>query len=233
MRSGRVTRPDNALHPLATCAKVGAERPRHTRPMTRPRTRIQTRNSETILEAALEVFSAQGFRGATLDQIAEVAGLSKPNLLYYFASKEAMYRALLTRMLDTWLDPLREMDAGGDPVVEILGYVRRKIEMSRDYPRESRLFANEILQGGPRIREAIAGDLKALVDEKAGVLAGWMEEGRIARLPPHHLIFSVWALTQHYADFDMQVRAVLGENRDPLAEAGEFLETLFRKLLAV
>jgi TetR/AcrR family transcriptional regulator len=201
--------------------------------MTRPRTRIQTRNSETILEAALEVFSAQGFRGATLDQIAEVAGLSKPNLLYYFASKEAMYRALLTRMLDTWLDPLREMDAGGDPVVEILGYVRRKMELSRDYPRESRLFANEILQGGPRIREAIEGDLKALVDEKAGVLAGWMDEGRIARLPPHHLIFSVWALTQHYADFDMQVRAVLGAGRDPLAEAGEFLETLFRKLLAV
>jgi TetR/AcrR family transcriptional regulator len=201
--------------------------------MTRPRTRIQTRNSETILEAALEVFSAQGFRGATLDQIAEVAGLSKPNLLYYFASKEAMYRALLTRMLDTWLDPLREMDAGGDPVVEILGYVRRKMELSRDYPRESRLFANEILQGGPRIREAIEDDLKALVDEKAGVLAGWMDEGRIARLPPHHLIFSVWALTQHYADFDMQVRAVLGAGRDPLAEAGEFLETLFRKLLAV
>ncbi|OYU18703.1 MAG: TetR family transcriptional regulator [Rhodobacteraceae bacterium PARR1] len=200
--------------------------------MTRPRTRIQTKNSETILEAALEVFSAQGFRGATLDQIAEVAGLSKPNLLYYFPSKEAMHRALLTRMLDTWLDPLREMDAGGDPVVEILGYVRRKMELSRDYPRESRLFANEILQGGPRIREAIEGDLKALVDEKAGVLAGWMDEGRIARLPPHHLIFSVWALTQHYADFDMQVRAVLGEGRDPLAEAGAFLETLFRKLLA-
>ena len=201
--------------------------------MTRPRTRIQAKNSETILEAALEVFSAQGFRGATLDQIAEVAGLSKPNLLYYFPSKEAMHRALLTRMLDTWLDPLREMDARGDPVEEILGYVRRKIELSRDFPRESRLFANEILQGGPRIREAIEGDLKALVDEKAAVLAGWMDQGRIARLPPHHLIFSVWALTQHYADFDMQVRAVLGEDRDPLAEAGEFLETLFRKLLAV
>ncbi len=200
---------------------------------SRPRTRIQTKNSEAILEAALEVFSSQGFRGATLDQIADVAGLSKPNLLYYFPSKEAMHRALLTRMLDTWLDPLREMDAGGDPVAEVLGYVRRKIELSRDYPRESRLFANEILQGGPRIREAIEGDLKALVDEKAAVLTGWMDQGRIARLPPHHLIFSVWALTQHYADFDMQVRAVLGEDRDPLAEAGEFLETLFRKLLAV
>ncbi len=89
--------------------------------MTRPRTRIQQKNSETILEAALDVFSTYGFRGATLDQIAEVAGLSKPNLLYYFPSKEAMHQALLARLLDTWLDPLREMDKDGDPITEILG----------------------------------------------------------------------------------------------------------------
>jgi TetR/AcrR family transcriptional regulator len=200
--------------------------------MTRPRTRIQQKNSETILEAALDVFSIYGFRGATLDQIAEVAGLSKPNLLYYFPSKEAMHQALLTRLLDTWLDPLREMDENGDPVAEILAYVRRKIELSRDFPRESRLFANEILQGAPRMQDAIEGDLKQLVDQKSVILTRWMDQGRIARLPPQHLLFSIWALTQHYADFDMQVRAVLGPGHDPFAEAGDYLETLFRKLLA-
>lgn len=200
--------------------------------MTRPRTRIQQKNSETILEAALDVFSTYGFRGATLDQIADVAGLSKPNLLYYFPSKEAMHQALLTRLLDTWLDPLREMDEDGDPVAEILGYVRRKIELSRDFPRESRLFANEILQGAPRMQDAIQGDLKQLVDQKSIILTRWMDQGRIARLPPQHLLFSIWALTQHYADFDMQVRAVLGPGHDPFAEAGDYLETLFRKLLA-
>jgi TetR/AcrR family transcriptional regulator len=200
--------------------------------MTRPRTRIQQKNSETILEAALDVFSTYGFRGATLDQIAEVAGLSKPNLLYYFPSKEAMHQALLTRLLDTWLDPLREMDEDGDPVAEILGYVRRKIELSRDFPRESRLFANEILQGAPRMQDAIEGDLKQLVDQKSIILTRWMDQGRIARLQPQHLLFSIWALTQHYADFDMQVRAVLGPGHDPFAEAGDYLETLFRKLLA-
>lgn len=200
--------------------------------MTKPRTRIQARNSETILEAALEVFSTYGFRGATLDQIAEVAGLSKPNLLYYFPSKEAMHQALLTRLLSTWLDPLRDMKAGGDPLTEILGYVRRKVELSRDYPRESRLFANEILQGAPRMREAIEGELKSLVDEKAALLLAWMDQGRIARMPPVHLVFSIWALTQHYADFDAQVRAVLGPDHDPFAEAGDYLDMLFRKLLA-
>lgn len=200
--------------------------------MPRPKTRIQIRNSETILEAALDVFSAHGFRGATLDQIAEVAGLSKPNLLYYFPSKEAIHRTLLTRLLSTWLDPLRDMDAAGDPVAEVMGYMRRKLELSRDFPRESRLFAIEILQGAPRMREAIEGELTALVAEKAKVLQHWMDEGRIARLDPVHLVFSIWALTQHYADFDVQVRAVLGSGHDPYAEAGAFLETLYARLLA-
>ena len=199
--------------------------------MTRPPTRIQARNRETILDAALEVFSQMGFRGATLDRIAEVAGLSKPNLLYYFPSKEAIHEALLSQLLDAWLDPLRDMDAEGEPLAEILAYARRKLELSRDYPRESRLFANEILQGAPRIQGVLETDLKALVADKAAVIRGWVEAGRIAPVPPEHLVFSIWALTQHYADFEVQVRAVLGEGHDPFAEAGEFLETLLRRLL--
>ena len=200
--------------------------------MTKPRTRIQARNSSTILDAALDVFSQQGFRGATLDQIADVAGLSKPNLLYYFPSKEAVHTALLSQLLRTWLDPLRAMNPTGEPVAEIMGYVRRKLDLARDYPRESRLFANEILQGAPRMRDVIEGDLNTLVDEKAAVLQAWMDQGRIAKLPPVHLIFSIWAMTQHYADFDVQVRAVLGPGHDPFTEAGDFLQTLFTKLLA-
>jgi TetR/AcrR family transcriptional regulator len=201
-------------------------------PTARPRSRIQQKNRELILDAALEVFSLHGFRGATLDQIAEVAGLSKPNLLYYFPSKEEVHTALLTGLLDAWLDPLRAMDPQGQPLTEIMDYVRRKLDLSRDFPRESRLFAGEILQGAPRMRAAIEGDLRTLVTEKAAILTRWMDEGRIARVDPVHLIFSIWALTQHYADFDVQVRAVLGPGHDPFAEAGGFLETLFTRLLA-
>lgn len=196
------------------------------------RTRIQQKNRETILDAALEVFSQQGFRGATLDQIADRAGLSKPNLLYYFPSKEAIHGQLLTDLLETWLQPLEDIDPAGDPLAEILRYVQRKLDMSRDMPRESRLFANEMLQGAPRIAETLNGPLKSLVDRKSEVLRGWMDQGRLAPLPPAHLLFSIWALTQHYADFDIQIRAVLGPEHDPFAEAAPFLETLFRRLLS-
>ena len=203
-----------------------------TEPRSPARTRIQERNRALILEAGLAVFSETGFRGATLDRIAKAARLSKPNLLYYFPSKEAIHLALLQGLLDAWLAPLRGLDPEGEPVEEVLAYVRRKLELSRDFPRESRLFANEVLRGAPHLTEVLGGELAALVDEKAAILGRWMDEGRIARLPPEHLVFSIWALTQHYADFDTQVRAVLGDGRDPFAEAGPFLDLLFRRLLA-
>jgi TetR/AcrR family transcriptional regulator len=200
---------------------------------TGTRTRIQQRNREVILEAALDVFSAQGFAGATLDRIAEAARLSKPNLLYYFGSKEAIHRALISETLDTWLAPLRRLDPSGDPVGEIVAYALRKLDMAREFPRESRVFAHEILQGAPRVQDIIEGPLKALVDDKARLIAGWAAAGRIAPVDPHHLIFSIWATTQHYADFDVQVRGILRPAGDAhFAEAARFLEALYRRLLA-
>ena len=196
----------------------------------RPKTRIQREKQDLILDAALNVFSLHGFRGATIDQIAEAAGMSKPNLLYYFASKEEIHRRLLTSMLDLWLDPLRELDSEGDPIPELRSYIRRKLEMARDYPRESRLFANEMLQGAPHAIDVLEGELKLLVDNKAEVIESWMTQGKIARTDPYHLIFSIWATTQHYADFDVQVRAVLGPGRNGegrFEDAARYLEQLF------
>lgn len=199
-------------------------------PKDRSPTRIQKKNRAAILEAALEVFSAHGFRGATVDQIATQAGLSKPNLLYYFPSKEAMFTALLSELLDTWLDPMRMIDPQGDPLQEILAYVQRKLQMSRDLPRESRLFANEIVQGAPRMLEALSTDLRDLLEEKCALLEDWMAAGKINQTHPKHLMFSIWSLTQHYADFDVQVRMLMGDE-DPFDEAPEFLETLYRRML--
>lgn len=199
---------------------------------TRPRTRIQERNIRAILDAALDVFSQFGFRGATLDLIAKAAGLSKPNLLYYFSSKEAIHMALLSDLLDSWLDPLRALDADGDPIAEILGYALRKLDMARDLPRESRLFANEIVQGAPHILGMITGPLRDLVDEKASLIKGWADKGKIASVEPYHLIFSIWATTQHYADFDVQVRGILRPEGDAhFADAASFLTHMYRSTL--
>lgn len=194
-------------------------------------TRIQQKNRDLIMDGALNVFSANGFRGATIDQIARSAGLSKPNVLYYFASKDDIHKTLLTDLLDMWLAPMQQIDPEGDPMSEMLGYVAAKMRMSRDYPRESRLFAYEILQGAPHLTQILGGGLREIVDRTVLVLQGWMDEGRLAQTDPRHLIFSIWSMTQHYADFEIQVRAVLGSGRDPFAEGQLFLEQMYRKLL--
>ena len=199
--------------------------------MTKPRTRIQQKNHTAIMAAGLEVFSQYGFRGSTLDQVAEAAGLSKPNVLYYFPSKEAIYTELLLGLLENWLEPLEQLNANGDPVEELLDYVHRKLAMSRDFPRESRLFATAILQGASEIKPVLEGELRDLVNEKARIILTWIEAGKIRPVDPAHLIFSIWALTQHYADFDVQVRAILGPE-DPFETAGTYLDDLFRRLLA-
>ena len=196
------------------------------------KTRIQQEKTATILEAALEEFSAYGFRGATVDRIAKAAGLSKPNLLYYFNSKEAIYREVLGRLLHTWLVPLASLDAEGDPLEELRAYVRRKLEMSREFPRESRLFANEILHGAPHISDVLTGELRELVDKTAQVIRRWSQDGKIAQVDPYHLIFSIWATTQHYADFGAQVGFVLGEDVDPYPDAEAHLDQLFTRFLA-
>ncbi|SHL43977.1 transcriptional regulator, TetR family [Roseovarius marisflavi] len=200
-------------------------------PIRKP-SRIQKRNRKLILDAALEVFSAHGYRGATLDLIAAEAGLSKPNILYYFTGKEEIHITLLNGLMDTWLAPMREIDPAGDPLEEILRYVHRKLEMSREFPRESRLFANEIIQGAPRIGSHLKAGLKPLVDETAALFEGWMAAGKLAQMDARHLIFSIWATTQHYADFDAQVQVLMQDQ--PVHEGADaFLDTLYRRLLTI
>ena len=194
-------------------------------------TRIQEINRRIILEAALDVFSAYGFRGSTIDQIAEKSGMSKPNLLYYFKRKQDIYVAVLEETLEEWLQPLHDLDPDGDPVEELRRYITRKIEMSAKRPEASRLFANEILHGAPAIKGFLSTSLKKLVDEKAAVIRQWVSESRLAPIDPYHLIFMIWATTQHYADFDVQVRAVLGAQVDRAGFAGQSAQAVLSLIL--
>ena len=66
-----------------------------------------------ILKAAEKVFARQGLKGTRLFEIANEAGLPKANLLYYFHSKEDIYRAVCEDILETWLGALGEISYNG------------------------------------------------------------------------------------------------------------------------
>ena len=175
------------------------------------RSRAVSAKKQAILRAALDTFSQYGIHGTRLEQVAELSGVSKTNLLYYYPSKEVLYVAVLQQILDIWLAPLKAFREEFTPLVAIKEYIRLKLEVSRDYPQASKLFCMEMLQGAPLLQAELSGDLKQLIDEKSAIIAGWVESGKLAAVDPHHLIFMIWASTQHYADFGSQVEAVTGK----------------------
>jgi len=190
------------------------------------RTRLVEGKRTAILEAALEIFSRFGLHGTSLDQVASMADVSKTNLLYYFSSKEELYTSVLRQLLDVWLKPLRGFSAEQDPIQAISDYIRVKLELSRDHPAESRLFCLEIIQGAPLMLAELEQPLRDIVEAKVAVIQGWIDAGKLAPIEPHHLIFSLWATTQHYADFARQISAVTGNSLQDPAFFAQTLENL-------
>lgn len=162
-----------------------------------------------ILAAAEAVFAETGFRGATMQAIADRAGLPKANLHYYFRNKAGLYRALLAGILDLWLGGLDHIRPQADPAAALSAYIAVKMRWSFERPLASKVFANELIHGGRHIDGYLNGKLRDVVDAKAAVIDGWIAAGRMAPVDPRHLLFALWAATQTYADFGVQVRAVL------------------------
>lgn len=176
--------------------------------------RIRLDNEAIILLAAERVFARFGFKGTTMALIAEEAALPKPNLHYYFGNKQNLYLRVLDGILHDWLAPLEHFQPQADPRTAIAQYVREKMTLTFERPHASKLFANELLQGAPMVHDLLRTQLHDLVDSKAAVIDGWVEQGLLASLDSKHLFFSIWAITQTYADFDIQIAAVLGREAD-------------------
>ena len=182
-----------------------------------PKGLIRQANEARILGAGERVFARTGLSGATMAAIADEAVLPKANLHYYFGSKLDLYRAVLARTLHDWLAPLDALTADADPAEALGRYIRAKMALSATRPDASRVFANELLHGATVVGELMRGELRSMVQQKAAVIDGWIVAGRMAPVDATHLFFTLWAATQTYADFEVQVRAVLG--RDELTTA--------------
>lgn len=179
--------------------------------MQEKRSRIQIINQQKVLDAGTKIFARYGSRGATIDQIADMAGMSKPNLLYYFKNKKEIYLAVLEQTLNKWLQGLMEWQVTGDPEETITNYIGKKFEFSRNHAAASRVFANEILEGAPILKDLLGEELKRLVGEDTRVIKGWIKDDLIRPIEPIHLIFMIWAVTQHYADFSAQIETLTGK----------------------
>ncbi|MEM1112510.1 MAG: TetR/AcrR family transcriptional regulator [Pseudomonadota bacterium] len=170
---------------------------------------IRDRNFQLIIDAAEYEFARHGYHGTSTQKIADRAGIAKANIHYYFNSKSNLYLEVLDNIISLWNDFLDDVSVEDDPAEVLDKFVRRKVALSFSHPQASRVFAVEIIQGAPHIKEYIRTRMRKWVTEKAGVLRQWSAEGRMADIDPVHLIFLIWSSTQHYADFETQVLTIL------------------------
>lgn len=80
---------------------------------------------EQILAGARQVFMQHGFEGAAIDEIARVAGVSKPTLYRYFPDKRHLYAAIFARECDRHAAELFPADLDGGAIDEVLRRIAR------------------------------------------------------------------------------------------------------------
>jgi TetR/AcrR family transcriptional regulator len=180
------------------------------------RTDIRRENERLILTAAEKVFAEAGFGGATMQLIADMAGLPKANLHYYFATKEDLYRRVVQEIFEIWLDAAASFDAASTPAEGIGAYIEAKMAISRRHPHGSKVWAAEVMQGAPVIQDYLETTLRDWTEGRARVIQRWIDEGKMAPVDPRHLLYMLWATTQHYADFGHQIETL--NNGQPLTD---------------
>ncbi|MDY7792728.1 TetR/AcrR family transcriptional regulator [Burkholderia ubonensis] len=179
-------------------------------PLRRRKAHIRESNEAHLLECAEAVFAERGLEGASTAMIAERAGLPKANLHYYFPTKLALYRRVLEDLFEDWHQAANTFENSDDPVEAIGGYVRAKMELSLRRPLGSKVWANEIIHGAEHMQDILAQRVKPWFDTRVKVIDDWIARGLLAPIDAQALMYLIWATTQHYADFDAQIRALSG-----------------------
>ena len=175
--------------------------------MSSPARKIDIReaNEALILRAAERQFALHGFRGTTTEGIANEAGLPKANVHYYFKTKANLYRQVLKGILEDWMDAAAAFESDQDPERALTLYVRAKMQFSRQRPYGSRVWASEIMRGAPVMERFLGTTLKTWVNARARTIRSWISDGKIRDVDPESLLYMIWAVTQHYADFERQI----------------------------
>jgi TetR/AcrR family transcriptional regulator len=161
---------------------------------------IREENERVILAAAEAEFAEQGFGGATIAAIAARAGVPKPNVYYYFPTKERLYRAVVERVLNEWLEAASSFDASDDPAEALTAYIGAKMDLARAMPLGSKIWASEIMRGAPAIQDFLDTTLTQWVHSRERTVRRWIAEGKLKPIEPRVLLYMIWATTQQYAN---------------------------------
>jgi TetR/AcrR family transcriptional regulator len=166
-----------------------------------------------LIEEAIRHFGADGYNGASLDDIARAAGIRKQTLLYYFPNKEALLEASLAAAGQRLAEALTEALTGKETYWERAEAVIHAVfALAEEWP-EFPMFVREAGRLGPEAFEGFAAVLDPLRLRAIGFLETGMKEGQIRRQDPALLLFTLYTAVVGSLTEASVLRAVVGEDK--------------------
>ena len=196
-------------------------------------TAIGSRKRDHILRAAEQEFERYGFSGARMQRIADLAEVPKANVHYYFKNKAALYNAVLANVIALWDEALAPINTEDDPKEILTQYVQKKVEFTRLYPAATRIFALELLQGAHHMSKHLDKQTRRWTRDRASEINSWVENKKILPVDPYHLIFLIWATTQHYAQAEVQVKSIYKKKNLTEEDFSNLSESLIDMVLRI
>lgn len=113
-------------------------------------------------------------------------------------------------MLKVWGDIIQFDPTLSEPDAVLSRYIRNKLNFSFDQPELSRIFTSEVLGGGHYLHKYWP-QATANITGKENLIQGWIAQQKIRPLDARLFIMHIWAVTQYYADFAVQVKHMYGD----------------------
>lgn len=137
---------------------------------------------EEILDVATRQFAERGYEGTSMNDVAEAVGVRKASLFYHFETKDALYEAVLDRLIATIATPLgAAYDAAGPWEERLVNAADTVTAMLASHPYAAKLLLREAMDWGPVIRGQLSEHAVAVMEMSAAFIRAGQEAGVFAK----------------------------------------------------
>lgn len=150
-----------------------------------------------ILDAATELFAGRGFDGVSVQEIADAAGTHKTTVLYHFATKEALYEAVLDEALGRIAQVMREFLSGGFTRERLAYLLDQQQAFFAEHVALARLLQRELLES-TNVDAYLRRFVEPIYLPAVRTLARAMRDGRVRRIDPAFFIHDLHVLLIGY-----------------------------------